>query len=152
MQVVDLGNGIMRFEFNQIWLPDSTTNEPESHGHLSYRINEIPTNAIMSIIENTAYIYFDWNEAIVTNTTFHQNMWIDGIDELKNQLEIRPNPAQTTIQIELTHPQNVKILNLNGQILMDQEIFPGEHMDIQYLKPGLYMVQTEGKCSKFIKN
>jgi hypothetical protein len=106
----------------------------------------------MSIIENTAYIYFDWNEPIVTNTTFHQNMWIDGIEELKNQLEIRPNPAQTTIQIELTHPQNVKILDLNGQILKDQEIFPGEHMDIQNLKPGLYMVQTEGKCSKFIKN
>lgn len=152
MQVVDLGNGIMRFEFDQIWLPDSTTNEPESHGHLSYRINELPTNAIMSIIKNTAYIYFDWNEAIVTNTTFHQNMWIDGIDELKNELEVRPNPAQNTIQIEITHPQNVKILDLNGQILLDKEIFPGEVIDIQHLNPGLYIAATEGKRTKFIKN
>ena len=152
MQVVNLGNGIMRFEFDQIWLPDSTTNEPESHGHLSYRINELPTNAIMSTIENTAYIYFDWNDAIVTNTTFHQNMWIDGIEEMKNQLAVRPNPAHSTIQIELTHAQIVKVIDLNGQILLDKEIFPGEVIAIQNLNPGLYIVETEGKRTKFIKN
>jgi hypothetical protein len=32
-------------------------------------------------IENTAYIYFDWNEAIVTNTTYNLNENIMGIHE-----------------------------------------------------------------------
>ncbi|MCF8203287.1 MAG: hypothetical protein K9J18_09415, partial [Crocinitomicaceae bacterium] len=82
IQVLNLGNGIMRFEFNQIWLPDSTSNEPQSHGHLTYRISENANNPIMSTIENTAYIYFDWNDPIITNTTFHQNMWLDQIDEI----------------------------------------------------------------------
>ena len=69
MQVVHLGNGSYRFEFPQIWLADSTTNEPMSHGHFVYSIKEKPGNALGSQVKNTAYIYFDWNAPIITNTT-----------------------------------------------------------------------------------
>ena len=152
MQVVNLGNGIMRFEFNQIWLPDSTTNEPQSHGHLTYRITELPTNAIMSVIENTAYIFFDWNDAIVTNTTFHQNMWLDNITELESALRIYPNPAQTEIQLDLMVQSVVQIEDLNGKIVYNQVILPGEKINIEYLKPGIYFVETNQQRTKLIKN
>jgi uncharacterized repeat protein (TIGR01451 family) len=152
MQVVNLGNGIMRFEFPQIWLPDSTTNEPESHGHLTYRITENPNNLIMSTIENTAYIYFDWNAPIITNTTLHTNMWFDGIEELNNKLRVTPNPAHSTLTIELAHEQKVKIFDLSGQLLIFQDVIPGQQIDIQDLKPGLYIVETEEQRTKFIKN
>jgi uncharacterized repeat protein (TIGR01451 family) len=152
MQVVNLGNGIMRFEFNQIWLPDSTTNEPQSHGHLTYRISEIPTNAIMSVIENTAYIYFDWNAPIITNTTFHQNMWLDNITELEGALRIYPNPAQTEIQLDLMVQSVVQIEDLNGKIVYNQVILPGEKINIEYLKPGIYFVETNQQRTKLIKN
>ena len=152
MQLVNLGNGIMRFEFNQIWLPDSTTNEPQSHGHLTYRITELPTNAIMSVIENTAYIFFDWNDAIVTNTTFHQNMWLDNITELESALRIYPNPAQTEIQLDLMVQSVVQIEDLNGKIVYNQVILPGEKINIEYLKPGIYFVETNQQRTKLIKN
>lgn len=152
MQVINLGNGIFRFEFPQIWLPDSTSNEPESHGHLTYRITENANNPVMSTIENTAYIYFDWNAPIITNTTSHTNMWIDGIEELNNKLRVSPNPAHSTLYIELANAQNVKIIDLSGQILIEKQIFPGEAIDILALKPGLYIIEAQGLRTKFIKN
>ncbi|MFM8595728.1 MAG: T9SS type A sorting domain-containing protein [Flavobacteriales bacterium] len=152
VQVVNMGNGIMRFEFNQIWLPDSSANEPGSHGYISYRINEIPTNAIGSIIENTAYIYFDWNEAIVTNTTFHQNMWLDGIAELKDQLGVYPNPAQDKVKIDIEAICMVQIKDLNGRLILEELVSPGQSIDIQQLTTGIYIIESKGKRAKFIKN
>ena len=151
MQVVNLGNGIMRFEFNQIWLPDSTSNEPESHGQLTYRISEIPTNAIMSIIENTAYIYFDWNAPIITNTTFHQNMWLDNITELEGALRIYPNPAQTEIELNLNEPSRILIKDLNGKTILNEQILPGQKIDIQNFTNGVYTIESEKQRGKFVK-
>jgi uncharacterized repeat protein (TIGR01451 family) len=152
VQVVYLGNGIYRFEFNQIWLADSTTNEPESHGHLSYRILENANNPISSVIENTAYIYFDWNAPIVTNTTQHINMWLDGISELEHNLEVYPNPGQDFIKIGIAQPATVKISSLSGQILLQQLINPDEALSIKDFKAGIYLIEADGKTTKWIKN
>jgi uncharacterized repeat protein (TIGR01451 family) len=151
IQVVNLGNGIMRFEFNQIWLPDSTSNEPESHGHLTYRISENLNNPVMSTIENTAYIYFDWNDPIVTNTTFHQNMWLDQIDELEGGLAIYPNPAQTEISLGLTFPTQIQIQELNGKVVFDELVGPAQTISVQALQEGIYLIQGGNQKGKFVK-
>jgi uncharacterized repeat protein (TIGR01451 family) len=151
IQVVNLGNGIMRFEFNQIWLPDSTSNEPESHGHLTYRIKENAGNPIMSTIENTAYIYFDWNDPIITNTTFHQNMWLDQIDELNGDLQIYPNPAQTQISLGLMEPTQIQIKDINGKVIFNGLVVAGQNIDIQTLESGIYLIEGGRQKGKFIK-
>jgi hypothetical protein len=51
-------------------LPDSFTNETLSHGFVAFRIEQIKNNAIGSRIDNKAAIYFDYNPAVLTNTTF----------------------------------------------------------------------------------
>lgn len=59
----------LAFKFMGIFLQDSNTNEPQSHGHINYKVNSknnIPGNAI---IKNTAFIYFDFEKPVVTNTT-----------------------------------------------------------------------------------
>jgi len=61
-------NGVAEFTFNYILLPDSTTNEPESHGFIQYSVKPKNTLVIGDSIKNTAYIYFDFNEPVVTNT------------------------------------------------------------------------------------
>ena len=152
MQVVNLGNGIYRFEFPQIWLPDSTTNEAQSHGHLTYRITELPNNPINSTIENTAYIYFDWNSPIITNTTYNINMWIDGINELENQLVIYPNPATDEIRVSLEQPTSVRVSDINGKILLEQVLQPGEALKLGNLNAGIYMIDAGSKRTKLIKN
>ncbi|MEY3100069.1 MAG: hypothetical protein RIS63_968, partial [Bacteroidota bacterium] len=151
IQVVNLGNGILRFEFNQIWLPDSTSNEPESHGHFTYRILENVNNPVMSTIENTAYIYFDWNDPIVTNTTFHQNMWLDQIDELIGALLIYPNPAQTLISLGLTEPTQIQIKDINGKVIFNELVGPSQTISVQALESGIYLIEGGQQKGKFIK-
>ena len=61
----------MKFIFNDIFLPDSTTNEPESHGYITYTINQNPDLPNNSKIKNTAAIYFDFNDPVITNTVLN---------------------------------------------------------------------------------
>jgi uncharacterized repeat protein (TIGR01451 family) len=65
-----IGNNILEWTFNNINLPDSFTNETLSHGFVAFRIEQIKNNAIGSRIDNKAAIYFDYNPAVLTNTTF----------------------------------------------------------------------------------
>lgn len=60
---------VMVFDFNNIYLPDSTSDLEGSQGFLIYSvfINENVEEG--TLIENTANIYFDNNPAVVTNTT-----------------------------------------------------------------------------------
>ena len=67
----DSQTGAVEFAFYNINLPDSASNEEESHGFLVFDVRPIPGLEMGTIIENTAHIYFDLNPAIVTNTTWH---------------------------------------------------------------------------------
>lgn len=62
-----LPNKVLKFNFNNIMLPDSNTNEPNSHGYVIFQIKPIQVTS-GTIIKNKSYIYFDFNEAIITNT------------------------------------------------------------------------------------
>jgi uncharacterized repeat protein (TIGR01451 family) len=59
------------FRFDSIMLPDSSTNEINSHGFVAYSISPIENLVPNSTIRNTAEIYFDYNPPIVTNTSLH---------------------------------------------------------------------------------
>jgi len=60
---------IVHFVFDDINLPDSTSNEIESHGFIQYTVSANQSLMLPIEITNTAHIYFDNNPAIVTNTT-----------------------------------------------------------------------------------
>jgi uncharacterized repeat protein (TIGR01451 family) len=56
------------WSFNDIRLVDSITNEPGSRGFLRFRVHtkaELPPG---TTLDNTAAIYFDYNEPVITNT------------------------------------------------------------------------------------
>src|SRR5690606_38919984 len=60
------GNQV-EFIFNNINLPDSTSNEPASHGYIQYKIKPKSTIAVGDFIKNDAAIYFDFNPPVITN-------------------------------------------------------------------------------------
>jgi uncharacterized repeat protein (TIGR01451 family) len=62
-------DGLLKFSFPNIHLPDSNSNEPGSHGYIQFKIRAKDSLAIGSTIENTANIFFDFNAPIITNTT-----------------------------------------------------------------------------------
>ena len=70
MTTIDPETRLIDFYFEDIQLPDSVNDEPNSHGLISYKITPLPNLPIGTVLENTAYIYFDNNEPIITNTTW----------------------------------------------------------------------------------
>jgi len=80
-------------------LPDSTSNEPGSHGHIQFRINKLNAASVGQVIENTAYIYFDFNEPVITNTAMNTYVIPTTIAEEMNTtglVSVYPNPFNTT--------------------------------------------------------
>ena len=93
-----LEGNILEFRFDNILLTDSTTNEPESHGFINYTLKQKNDLPLGTVIKNSAAIYFDFNDPIITNETYHtigENFITTNINNVvgKNiDLEIYPNP------------------------------------------------------------
>lgn len=66
-----LGEGVVKFTFSNIMLPDSNVNEPASHGFVKFSIKQQTNNPMGTVIENQADIFFDFNDPIRTNTVRH---------------------------------------------------------------------------------
>ena len=120
MQVQRDATGLVTFTFNNIRLVDSTTNEAASHGYILYAIRPNAGLPNATNIENTAYIYFDQNAPVITNTTqnmlvYELPMYSSGFSlPLKVYLQGAYNTAtgtmrndlQTLGKIPLTQPYN----------------------------------------------
>lgn len=59
---------VVKFFFQNIYLPDSTTDEPGSNGHLVFAIKPKAGYAHKTLVRNKAGIVFDVNKPIITNT------------------------------------------------------------------------------------
>jgi len=89
------GQGILTFRFDHIMLPDSAADEPGSNGYFNYTVKVKAGTPVGSVINNTASIYFDFNSAIVTNTTV--NTIVDVAAGIETQsanaaVKVYPNP------------------------------------------------------------
>ena len=104
-ELVD-GN-VLRFTFADIMLPDSNVNEPASHGFVQFNALQQPALDLGTVIENSAAIYFDFNEAVITNTVYHTigENFIQVIDQVveagaPGPVKVYPNPASSAVTFE----------------------------------------------------
>ena len=145
MQLIDLGNGVIRFDFPQIWLPDSTSNEPMSHGQVVFSIEENAGNQNGSEIFNTGYIYFDWNPAIITNTTHNINgtLGVNALD--KDNLLVYPNPVADELTIKGSSIiQSIQVVSISGQLIASY--YPhslSTNINTADLTNGIYLLQIQ---------
>lgn len=104
-----LDNNVIEFRFNNIMLPDSTTDFDASHGFVDFRIQQQTNNPIGTVIYNQAAIYFDQNPPVITNQTYHtigQDFIVfTGVKDVlipHVNINVYPNPFQqsTTLKIE----------------------------------------------------
>lgn len=68
---VNHNSRIAEFYFQNIMLPDSVNDEPNSHGFVSFRIKPKTGLPLLTELTNTAGIYFDNNPPVLTNTTWN---------------------------------------------------------------------------------
>ncbi len=66
-----VGLPVLTWTFKDINLPDSTTNEPASHGYVRFRIRPKAGIPLGATIRNGAAITFDYNSPVLTNLVTH---------------------------------------------------------------------------------
>jgi uncharacterized repeat protein (TIGR01451 family) len=163
--IVSINGNNLTVRFNNIMLPDSTTDYEGSMGYFQYRIKPLPNLPLGTQIENTAYIYFDYNAPIITNTTqnnFQTVVSIINRNNDTNQLNVFPNPANEVLNINLQNNmiENCIITNALGQIVYNSanEINANHkiQLNIADLNAGVYFVKVRSEngsyTSKFIKS
>ena len=137
-----IGN-IVKFSFPNINLPDSTSDEPNSHGYIQYKIKVDNNLPIGSIIENTAAIYFDFNPPVITNTTLNTIIAPIGITEHSDiTLSIYPNPAKEMINVISSEILNlIKIYDVQGRCIHSENVQSRESLiDICKISSGAYHI------------
>jgi uncharacterized repeat protein (TIGR01451 family) len=149
------------FRFNNILLPDSNINEPGSHGFVSYRIKGLTTNPDPTPINNTAYIYFDLNSPIVTNTTLttlSDNFLGLSFGASENNLfTLYPNPSSkgTLLNYLGEDMQNmyVEVLDLTGRVVSEKkQMNSGRlYLSTDFLMSGVYMIRITGKSVSHLR-
>lgn len=148
------GNGLVKFYFNPINLAPVSVNEPESHGYIKYRIHPKKNIPIGSVIQNTAYILFDFNAAIVTNTTSTTvvipAIVLDAPDiphysNFQDVVLVYPNPTSGNFMIDLTKmndAKNNKVIIYDQQGKVIKQIALNESttsIDTDHLSNGIYV-------------
>lgn len=136
------------FFFPDIMLADSTTNEAASHGFIRYRISPNANLPELTPIENTAFIYFDFNPAVVTNTTLHtiSDLYF-GLNEMdKAPLQVYPNPTNDKITINmptLIGNYTLEIVDMQGRVVKHIENNSAERLTLNCadLSVGTYFVK-----------
>ncbi len=138
---VKITNGSeVSFIFDNINLPDSTNDEPNSHGFIAYKIKPKSNVAIGDIFSNTADIFFDFNPAIVTNTATTEIVDILSVAEFDaNKVSIYPNPTSGILNIvTTTEIAKVDIYNQLGQLVLT--VKEKSTIDISSLSQGVYVM------------
>ena len=146
-----LEGNILEFRFDNILLPDSSANQEASNGFIQFTVEQLPDNAHGTRIENTAAIYFDFNEPVITNTVFHTiGEMVVAVNEahevgLQAGLKAYPNPFSEAAVFELPRGDAgvFHLYDANGQLILEQNFQrPSFLVSGHHLRPGAYFYQV----------
>lgn len=162
MQPIMLNDNVVKFNFPNIMLADSTHNEPQSHGYVTYKINLKPSLPLGTQIKNTGYIYFDYNEPVVTNTTKSTLYLASGLADYNknNNIQLYPNPSATHINIKSNvRFENYKIVDVTGREVMNNVVSTVDStltIPVNMLDNGSYIIYLQDEnnevySQKFMK-
>jgi uncharacterized repeat protein (TIGR01451 family) len=150
-------NGKLYFEFPNIMLPDSGTDYEASQGYVTYSIYLKKGLPVGTKLKNTAEIYFDFNEPIITNTTVN-TITLKSANPIHVagrgiNLIVYPNPTKNiaTIKTELANSSNVSytLYDLQGRVILRKEdaIKPSgpysEDINLEALQTGIYVLNLK---------
>ncbi|MEM8528843.1 MAG: T9SS type A sorting domain-containing protein [Bacteroidota bacterium] len=145
-------DGLVEFTFKNILLPDSTTNEPLSHGFVTFKIAPNEGLDENTSIENTTDIFFDFNPPITTNTT--ENVFVSELPKVtttkdwranQQRIQVYPNPFRELLTFRLATEAKVQLLlfDATGRLLQ-QAHFHSDYYELNSvpLAQGLYFYQV----------
>lgn len=144
----------LHFIFDNILLPDSTTDEQGSHGYVQYEVALKNGFSDKDTVFNTAHIFFDYQSAIITNTvensfdTSSPN-YIPPSRDYSHLIDLYPNPSSSLVHIKnnLGRPINLVITDTRGRIIGYSHCGPlsDVNFNCETLAPGIYYMTSTDK-------
>jgi uncharacterized repeat protein (TIGR01451 family) len=138
-------NRILQFTFNNINLPDSTTNAGASMGLITFKIRPLNGLSNGTQINNHAAIYFDLNAPIITNNAQVTMAVPTSISKNSQSPEINlyPNPTNGYLSLEnLKLNSSINIKNVLGQTVFTSRVHnPKMNLDLRAYNNGVYLIE-----------
>ncbi|MBP7240134.1 MAG: T9SS type A sorting domain-containing protein [Saprospiraceae bacterium] len=147
-----LPQNVLDVYFENINLPDSTADERSSHGFVKFAINAKTNLQLADHIDNTAYIYFDFNQPVVTNTVRNNVGFGTGTKDPSKRLSLSASPVPTkdfvTISIDnadVSGDVKLSLYDSKGVSIKSQTAFDTANIriDMRELPSGIYLLQTK---------
>ena len=155
--MVQIEQNRVRFNFPNINLPDSNTNEPLSHGYVQYKIKLKDNLPIGTTINNTAHIYFDFNAPVVTNTTTNTITTNTSVKTMSREplaFGVYPNPTNSSFTISI--PENligetVTVKDVTGRMVREEKLkAQNSKIETADFANGIYFVTIGSRTQKLI--
>lgn len=146
----------LNVKFPDINLADSTSDPEGSKGFIQYRIKPKANLAAGTTILNHAFIYFDYNAPVITNTTV--NEFFKPVSVTENTIDeilIYPNPGKGLFHLEATdklHSSNLNasVCNVLGKVVWNAKITSGNVLiDLNELPNGVYFLRVVSADKSF---
>ena len=161
------GQRSLIWHFDNIMLPDSNSNEPASHGFISFKVQQQPDLPEGTLLENAADIYFDFNAPIRTNNSTHLigdevSTWVVlGTEITSNALEsnwdlsIFPNPTEQLLTLRSNAEMNsVAIYSTQGQQLQVWKNIANPNqieLNLSAWPAGMYWIEINGEKGRQLR-
>lgn len=147
---VTFQENVAYFTFNNIMLPDSTTDLEGSQGFVRFSLEPLPSFSEGDEIHNRVGIYFDFNPPIYTNIATTVYDISIGLKEGALQADAWPNP--TSDQLVLVWPNEadvsgIDVFDATGRHFQAMTVTGAARLELNtvHWKPGLYVVQFRGE-------
>jgi uncharacterized repeat protein (TIGR01451 family) len=141
------------YKFMGIMLPDSTNNEPESHGSITYKLNALSSLNIGDQMIDFANIYFDFNDPVLTEDAVITVVGPTALSSMLNNtsLSVYPNPADDIVNVNVQSNKDgnviITVIDATGKTCLQQQrtLKTGYNkllLNTAELSQGIYFVQT----------
>ncbi len=140
------GQGVLKFIFPNILLPDSNVNEAASHGFVSFRIRPRLPIAPSTVIENIGNIYFDFNPPVITEPSVLVAEFSTGVDgQEMSSISLAPMPASDELIVSSGMSIGlVRVLSADGrEVLHMNARSTRARIDLNGLRSGAYLLVAE---------
>jgi uncharacterized repeat protein (TIGR01451 family) len=135
---------VLRFDFPNIMLPDSTSDLLGSQGFASFRLWPFPGMEPGDHLLNAADIFFDFNEPIRTNTSDLVAEYSVGLAEtVQTNVRVFPNPVRDMLNVQVPKGNwNIEVFGMDGRTALSGRS-NGELLgvDARVLAPGSYVLR-----------
>lgn len=148
------GSRVLEWTFENILLPDSTTDSPGSNGFVTYRVDQLGELPNWTVIRNVAAIYFDYNEPVLTEPIIHTVHDMSEVATMNGNaskttegIRVFPNPTHDGLfycEFVTAEACTLTVFDTHGRLVRSRSVSTGQRraaLDLNDEPAGMYFLE-----------